>query len=221
MTRTDEELDYIARYLNRQLNSKQQQVFETRLTTDAEWALDVDTLGQVRSLTERQQVREQIRRIQTRKLAEWQTETPDTRSSGRRFLGRWAILSWAAAASVALVAGFLFLSDVRYERLAETAERSSIPVAPDPVLRRLNEGIALLEADQAPKALVALQEVGAVRDLRPFYRDAASWYEVVALLKANRMPEARRLLNQIETSPDFRYPISRLDHWKVKCRLLF
>lgn len=225
MKRTEEELERIGKYLNRQLGVEQNTLFEAELNSDAELAEDVEQLRLLTQVAQRQQLREQIKRIQAEKLTEWHRE--DTDSTARivpipvKRFDFWKTGGLASAASVALLIGYFSLSDVSYEPVSMAVERSNTPAAQDPILTQLDQGIKLLSENKPAEAIAAFDAVEAAPNIRAYYRDAATWYETVALLKAGKQEEAKALLQEIEASPDFRYDIPTLDKWKVKWKLLF
>lgn len=180
----------------------------------------------LRQIAERQRLREQIQRIQAQKIQEWQAdEAPSSDTKIIRMPVKrtnfWQLGGASVAASVILMVGFLSLSDVAYRPIATTAERSNTITTQDPVLLRLDEGIALLQSNKPLEAIALFDQVEATPDLRPYYRDAATWYEIVALFKIGKKAEAKALLKEIESSPDFQYDIPLLDKWKMKWKLLW
>jgi hypothetical protein len=185
-----------------------------------------EELDLLKQIAERQRLREQIQRIQAQKFQEWQ-ESEATPSDTKvipmpvKRTNFWQIGGLSVAASIALLIGFLSWSEVAYTPMSAVAERSNAPAAQDPILQRLDEGIVLLQNGKPAEAITIFDEVEATPDLRPYYRDAATWYEVVALLKADKKSEAKILLQQIESSADFQYDIPTIDKWKVKWKLLF
>lgn len=116
MKRTEEELERINKYLNRQLGVDENTLFESELSTDAELAADVEQLRLLAQVAQRQQLREQIKRIQSEKLTEWQQD--DTDSTAKiipmpvKRTNFWQTGGWASAASVALLIGYFSLTDV-------------------------------------------------------------------------------------------------------------
>ena len=225
MKRTEEELERINKYLNRQLGVDENTLFESELSTDAQLAADVEQLRLLAQVAQRQQLREQIKRIQSEKLAEWQQEDTDSTTKivpmPVKRANFWQMGGWASAASVALLIGYFSLADVSYEPVSMAVERSNTPSAQDPILAQLDQGIKLLKENKPTEAITAFDEVEAAPNTRAYYRDTATWYETVALLKAGKKIEAKTLLQQIESSPDFQYAIPTLDKWKVKWKLLF
>lgn len=225
MKRTEEELERISQYLNRQLGVDENTLFESELSTDAQLAADVEQLRLLAQVAQRQQLREQIKRIQSEKLTEWQQE--DTSSTTKivpmpvKRFDFWKTGGLAAAASVVLLVGYFSLADVSYEPVSMAVERSNTPSAQDPTLAQLDQGIKLLKDNKPAEAITIFDQVEGAANIRAYYRDAATWYETVALLKAGKKVEAKALLQQIESSPDFQYDIPMLDKWKVKWKLLF
>lgn len=225
MKRTEEELERISRYLNKQLSVDENTRFEAELNTDAQLATDVEQLRLLKQVAERQQLREQIQRIQSKKLAEWQQEDTDSTTKivpmpvKRTNFGQMG--GWASAASMVLLIGYFSLAEVSYEPVSMAVERSNTPSTQDPTLVLLDQGIELLKNNKPDAAIRAFDAVEAAPNTRAYYRDAATWYEAVALFKAGKKLEAKELLKQIESSPDFQYDVPTLDRWKMKWKLLF
>jgi hypothetical protein len=225
MKRTEEEFEYIGKYLSQRLNATEKADFEALIATDEQWADDVAQVRLLKQIGERQQLRDQIKKIQAEKLVAWQSATDQSTTKVipmpvRRF-NVWRAVGFSVAASVALLIGFLSLTDVSYAPVSSATERSNSIAIQDPALLRLEEGIALLQKKQPQQAIYAFDAIEAIEDIRPYYKDVATWYEVVALTKLGQKAEAKTLLSQIETNPSFQYAIPRLDLWKVKWRLLF
>ncbi|MFN8347573.1 MAG: hypothetical protein U0X91_21395 [Spirosomataceae bacterium] len=225
MKRTEEELERISQYLNRQLGVDENTLFESELSTDAQLAADVEQLRLLKQAAERQQLREQIKRIQSEKLTEWQQDDTDSTTKivpmPVKRTNFWQMGGWASAASVALLVGYFSLAEVSYEPVSMAVERSNTPSAQDTILEQLDQGIKLLKDNKPTEAITIFDQVEGAANIRAYYRDAATWYETVALLKAGKKAEAKALLRQIEYSPDFQYDIPTLDQWKVKWKLLF
>ena len=225
MKRTEEELERISQYLNRQLNVDENTLFESELSTDAQLAADVEQLRLLAQVAQRQQLREQIKRIQSEKLVEWQQEDTDSTTKVVPMPVKrthfWQMGGWASAASVALLVGYFSLADVGYEPVSMAVERSNTPSVQDPILAQLDQGIKLLKDNKPAEAITIFDQVEGAANIRVYYRDAATWYETVALLKTGKKAEAKALLQQIESSADFQSDIPMLDKWKVKWKLLF
>lgn len=225
MKRTEEELERISQYLNRQLGVDENTLFESELSTDAQLAADVEQLRLLAQVAQRQQLREQIKRIQFEKLAEWQQEDTDSTTKilpmPVKRTNFWQMGGWASAASVVLLIGYFSLADVSYEPVSMAVERSNTPSVQDPILAQLDQGIKLLKDNKPAEAITIFDQVEGADNIRVYYRDAATWYETVALLKTGKKAEAKALLQQIESSADFQYDIPMLDKWKVKWKLLF
>ncbi|MFN8354154.1 MAG: hypothetical protein U0Y10_06910 [Spirosomataceae bacterium] len=181
-----------------------------------------EQLDLLKVIAQRHRLREQIQKIQASKLNEWKAEEEDNAVVFTlQKNNRWRTFSWSAAASVVATIGYLSIAELSYIPMTASSDRSNTIINQDITLQNLDEGIQLLKNDKPTEAIVLFNKIEATEGIRPYYGDAATWYEVVALLKANRKSEAKVLLMAIEANPNFQFEIPTLDKWKVKWRLLF
>lgn len=224
MKRTEAEIQLISSYLLSQLTEEQKRAFEERIASDSILQEDVTKLKLLAQVTERQLLREKIQQIQAAKFAEWANEETTIAVKVIPLRNRWLFTRQLSAitsvASIAIVMGYLSFSDVTYEPMA-FSERSNNHVMNDPVLEKLNKAVSLVQHGKSLEATLFFDQIEEIPNLHPYYRDVATWYEVVALQKTGKNQQAKDLLEQIESNPKFQFNIPTIDKWKVKWKLLF
>ena len=224
MKRTEAEIQLISSYLLSQLTEEQKRAFEERIASDSILQEDVTKLKLLAQVTERQLLREKIQQIQAAKFAEWANEETTIAVKVIPLRNRWLFTRQLSAitsvASIAIVMGYLSFSDVTYEPMA-FSERSNNHVMNDPVLEKLNKAVSLVQHGKSLEATLVFDQIEEIPNIHPYYRDVATWYEVVALQKTGKNQQAKDLLEQIESNPKFQFNIPTIDKWKVKWKLLF
>ena len=224
MKRTEAEIQLISSYLLSQLTEEQKRAFEERIASDSILQEDVTKLKLLAQVTERQLLREKIQQIQVAKFAEWANEETTIAVKVIPLRNRWLFTRQLSAitsvASIAIVMGYLSFSDVTYEPMA-FSERSNNHVMNDPVLEKLNKAVSLVQHGKSLEATLVFDQIEEIPNIHPYYRDVATWYEVVALQKTGKNQQAKDLLEQIESNPKFQFNIPTIDKWKVKWKLLF
>lgn len=227
MKRTEAEIQLISSYLLDKLTEEQKIAFEERIASDSILQEDVTKLKLLAQVTERQLLREKIQQIQVAKFAEWANEeTEETTTTVKviplrnRSLFTRKLSAVTSVASIAFVISYLSFSDVTYEPMA-FSERSNNHVMNDPVLEKLNKAVSLVQHGNSHEATLLFDQIERLPNIHPYYRDAAAWYEVVALQKTGKNQQAKNLLEQIESNPRFQFNIPTIDKWKVKWKLLF
>ncbi|WP_041257630.1 hypothetical protein [Fibrella aestuarina] len=209
---SEAELDTLANYLNNQLSAAERLALEQRLATDGALRAELANLQQVRSVAARSRLLAQARQQHEASIAAFGTEP--VRRLG---WGRWAT---SVAAACLLVVAYLRLSDVSYLTISEIERGTSkTATAPSP-LSQFETGLAQLQQGAYDAALPRLRQTQLDTSLTAYYRDAARWYEVVALAHTNK-PLARQRLNAIDADPAFAYPIPIADRLRVRLRVWY
>lgn len=212
-------LDQIQQFLSQQMSDEERTNFTQKIEADSLLKDDVEKLGLLKSIAERQRLRDEIKSIHQQKMAEW-NDSEDI--SPVRKLNLWKITgSFSVAASVA-IACFLTFSDVKYEPISSETERGSIENQ-DVVLRKFDEAIKKLETGDVKSSYLLYEDFKAIKaqeNLRPYYKDAADWYSVVALVKSEEYQKADELLKNIESRTDYKFGINKVDRWKMKSKIL-
>jgi hypothetical protein len=219
MNNNPEILDQIQQYLSQQMSEKESADFTQKIKDDSLLKDDVEQLTLLKNLAERQRLRDEIKSIHQQKMTEW-SDSEETLPIKK--LNYWKITGgFAVAASVAMVC-FLTFSDVNYKPISSETERGNIENQ-DLVLKKLDENIKELENGDVKNSLLLYEDftkIKAEKNLRPYYKDAADWYSVVALVKSEDYQKADELLKNIESRTDYKFGISTVDKWKMKWKIL-
>ncbi len=219
MNNNPEILDQIQQYLSQQMSEEERADFTKKIEGDSLLKDDVEKLSLLKSIAERQRLRDEIKNIHQQKMAEWSDSEENL--PVKRF-NLWKITGgFAMAASVAMVC-FLTFSDVQYEPISSETERGNIENQ-DVVLKKFDETISKLENGDTKTSFLLYEDfakIKAEQNLRPYYKDAADWYSVVALVKSKEYQKADELLKNIESRTDFKFGISTVDKWKMKWKIL-
>jgi hypothetical protein len=219
MNNNPEILDQIQQYLNQQMSEEERIDFMQKIESDSLLKDDVEKLTLLKNIAERQRLRDEIKSIHQQKMAEWSDSEEILPIKKLNF---WKITGgFAVAASVAM-ACFLTFSDVNYKSISSETERGNIENQ-DLVLKKFDETIKAIENGDVKNSLNSyetLTKIKARENLRPYYKDAADWYSVVALVKSEEYQKADELLKNIESRTDYKFGISTLDKWKMKWKIL-
>jgi hypothetical protein len=204
------ELNIIGDFLNKKLTADEQKAFERRLSNEAELKAEFDKIALLKQIAERNRIIEQARNIHKKEIELLQ------KPKGR--LVSLPKIGGLAAAACLVFAIYLGSSDFDYVYISnvERGEKSS-----ENSLNDFEKGVGLLKDNQPKQAIGYFRRVQSNSELRAYYKDAARWYEVVALTEMNKDEEAKTLLNQIENSAGFKYKISWIEKMKMKVRLWF
>lgn len=219
MNNKEKILDQIQEYLNDKMSSEDTENFRQKIEEDSSLREDVEKLRLLKSIAERQRLRDEIKAIHQEKMIEWrQTEeiVPVKKLNFWKISGGFAI-----AASVAM-ACFLTFSDVSYEPISSETERGNAENQ-DLILKKFDKNIQDLATGDAEKAILLFEDFVRIKNnpnIRPYYKDAADWYSVVALVKAKKYQEADELIKNIEARTDYKFNISNIDLWKMKWKVL-
>jgi hypothetical protein len=218
-------LDQIQQYLSQQMTEEERADFTQKIEGDSLLKDDVDKLSLLKNIAERQRLRDEIKSIHQQKMTEW---NDSVEISPVKKLNYWKISGgFAVAASVAMVC-FLTFSDVNYKPISSETERGNIENQ-DLVLKKFDESIRELETGNKKgwheknvyqNSYETFKKVKAEKNLRPYYKDAADWYSVVALVKSEEYQKADELLKNIESKTDYKFGINTVDKWKMKWKIL-
>ncbi len=219
MNSNPEILDQIQQYLSQQMSEEERANFTQKIEGDSLLKDDVEKLSLLKSIAERQRLREEIKSIHQQKMAEWGEPVEILLVKKLNF---WKITGgFSVAASVAMVC-FLNFNDVKYEPISSETERGNIENQ-DVVLKKFDETITKLENGDVKNSYLLYESFKAIKaqtNLRPYYKDAADWYSVVALVKSEEYQKADELLKNIESRNDYKFKISTVDKWKTKWKIL-
>jgi hypothetical protein len=219
MNNNPEILDQIQQYLSQKMTEEERADFTQKIEGDSLLKDDVEKLSLLKNIAERQRLRDEIKSIHQQKMAEW---NDSEEILPVRKLNFWKVTGgFAVAASVAMVC-FLTFSDVNYKPISSETERGNIENQ-DLVLKKLDEAITKLENGDVKSAFLLYEDfkkIKAEKNLRPYYKDAADWYSVVALVKSEEYQKADELLKNIESRTDYKFGISTVDKWKMKWKIL-
>jgi hypothetical protein len=212
-------LDQIQQYLSQQMSEEERADFTQKIEGDSLLKDDVEKLSLLKNIAERQRLRDEIKSIHHQKMAEWNDSVEVLPIKKLNF---WKISGgFAVAASVAMTC-FLTFSDVNYEPISSETERGNIENQ-DLVLKKFDETIKELENGDVKNSVLLYEDfkkIKAEENLRPYYKDAADWYSVVALVKSEEYQKADELLKNIESKTDYKFGISTVDKWKMKWKIL-
>jgi hypothetical protein len=219
MNNNPEILDQIQQYLSQQMSEEERADFTQKIEEDSLLKDDVEQLTLLKNIAERQRLRDEIKSIHQQKMTEWND------SEGVlpvKKLNYWQITGgFAVAASVAMVC-FLTFSDVNYKPISSETERGNFENQ-DLVLKKFDENIKKLENGEVKNSVLLYEDfkkIKAENNLRQYYKDAADWYSVVALVKSGEYQKANELLKNIESKTDYKFGISSVDKWKMKWKIL-
>ena len=219
MNNNPEILDQIQQYLSQQMSEEERTDFNQKVDRDLSLKEDVEKLSLLKNIAERQRLRDEMKTIHQQKMAEWDEPVEILPVKKLDF---WKITGgFSVAASVAMVC-FLTFSDVKYEPISSETERGNVENQ-DVVLRKFDENIKNLENGDVKSSYLLYEDFVKIKtlpNLRPYYKDAADWYSVVALVKSEEYQKADELLKNIESRTDYKFGISTVDKWKMKWKIL-
>jgi hypothetical protein len=204
--------DRLAAYLNGSLARYELETLQDELNTNAALQAELAQLERVRSIAERSRIMEQARRIHKAKTEAF-ADVPT------RHLVVWGRGVAIAAAACLVVVFYLRLTPVTYLTLSDVERGVPAATGTSP-LADLEAGLTLLQQDNATKAASRFRAAQSDSTLTPYYRDAARWYEVMALAETDK-PTARQRLAALEADASFQFPVSAFDKWRLRMRLWF
>lgn len=213
-----EEWEWIERYWSGQLSATEQAFFEQMMQEDDRLAQEANDLHfgvlAVNEARIEANARQTLSRLQ---------------QAGRR--RRQGLIWWGTAAGALAAACVAFVCYLAYAPVALPLRESDPGVLRDfwgqyradstdqLSLRQKQtfdlffEGQAYLAEGQPRRAAKRFERVLTVREIRPYFREAAQWHLVICYLKTARPDKARELYNQLGQTED--YEMSRLERWKV------
>jgi hypothetical protein len=210
---------HIEDYLNDRLDATTKADFEARMAVDTDLREEVVKLQLLRQIAKRNATREKIKAIQTEKISEWKAEATDNEEitdeteRAKPKLKIWRNFgTFAAAASVALVM-YLNFSSISMPNEATLSERGN-GAELDSIQKvnfenYLTAQKALQSGDNAT-AISYFEKVANATEIRPYYKDASTWFLAVANVEKSPK-KAEELMQNILSKQDFKYEVSLLD----------
>lgn len=213
-----EEWEWIERYWLDQLTPSERGFFEKLMQDDDRLAQEATSLRFGIQLVEEARIQANARQtIQ-------QLRQADQRK--RQTVVRWVVFAGvAAAACIACVVYLAFapialparendldvLREFRHQYYADSTDRLSL--RQKQVFDRFFEGQSSLTEGQPQLAVKRFEEVLAVPELRPYFREAAGWHLLISYLKTNQVAKAEKLYTELEAADEYGMP--RLERWKI------
>ncbi|MFY7910201.1 MAG: hypothetical protein ACOVO2_11635 [Emticicia sp.] len=203
-------LNIIADFLNGKLSATEKDELLAQLESDAELKAEFEKLQQLKAIAERNRILDEVRHVHEQKIAGLKV------SKGKK-------ISLPKASGIAAAASVVFMlylgnADFDYIQISNTERGESTQQS---ALTTFEDGLQLLKQSKTTESIEKFNQVANNQSITDYYRDAARWYKVVALVEMNKDSEAKTLLSQIENSTGFTYKISWLEKWKLKVRLWF
>lgn len=179
----------------------------------------------LKTIIQRQQIRDKIKVIHDKKMAEWQEE--NTESEGgkiinfqprRNSLSTFFKIGGMAAAACAVFMIYLSVSPISTPDATNLSERGNSTELDS--LQKLEfsyylQGQKSLSEGKNQDAIVMFQKVMEAKNIRPYYKDAALWFSAVANSKMGNEEKANEIMKQIDDRTDFKYEISSMDRLKM------
>ena len=209
----DEEL--IDRYLDGACNEDELHLFEQRYEDDPVFAEKADAMRSIRDAMNYMHDEDRVRTL----LSKIKKEKNRKAQFSRRFL-RITGAAFATAASFVL---FLADSPIRIpaktqeirvvRNLQNAYQNDSLEIEKKKVFGLFFEAQSYLAEGELQPAILRLEELTEIKELRPYFREAVQWHLVVAHLKNGNPERAQLFYNQLNQPEE--YPIPLIDRWKV------
>lgn len=209
----DEEL--IERYFDGLCNEEELHLFEERYGRDPVFAKNADAMRAISEGVSRMYDEDRIRRLVA--------EAAKKEKQRRLYIHR---LFWSFGGTFAAAASFvLFLAysplnvpvqtqEIRTVRnLQRTYQADSLESEKKRAFGLFFEAQSYLAEGALQPAILRLEELTEIRELRPYFREAVQWHLVVAHLKNGNPDRAQLFYDELKEPAE--YPIPRINRWKA------
>jgi hypothetical protein len=216
------DLTLIEDFILGRLNAEEERTFQERIENDKAFAEEYHQQKLLFETVKRSQTREIIKDIHHKKMEQWEAEKVVPFNPKRYWPGVfYKVASMAAAACIMAV---LYLGNADFEKpnIPNLTERgnSDMDNANLEVFEKYISAQRQLSNRNYTAAAREFEKLKNDTELRAYYQDASQWFEIVATSE-NDKNVAKVLLAEMEKESNLAYPVSWIELWKMKIRLLF
>ncbi|GAB3926028.1 anti-sigma factor family protein [Larkinella terrae] len=208
------EMDQIEAYLAGRLAPAERQQVEEKIQSDSGFSKKVESMRQVTQLLRRADIQQRTqvtlqnlyrqRRQRSRRLTYWYGSGLTTLAACLAFA---FYLAFTDVHLPVIEDDLLIVRGREMEERALTSEQSAYG--------SLLAGQQALKQGNYLKATNYLEKTLRFTDLRPYYREAAQWYLVLAYLYSDQPRRAEGYYQQLQTTDQPQYVVNSIDRWKV------
>lgn len=220
-TNEQEEFEWIEDYLLGKLNQRDTLFFEEELKKDIELTKKVDEIRKTLNLLKESVIQDQV--LKTIKNLQNKNRRPPIFSPLR-------IVKYVASASIAAsVILMLYLSTTNVH-LPDTENDFNVTRGIDSTKFTPEQRIAFTSFFDGQAHLVEGSYLLAVKDfqrslevknIRPYFKEAAEWHLAIAYIKSNQPYKAEAIYKRLEDCTNCEYPVDMLNRWKIKWRIFW
>jgi hypothetical protein len=216
------DLTLIEDFILGRLNAEEERTVQERIENDTAFAEEYQLQKLLFETVKRSQTREIIKDIHHKKMEQWEAEKVVPFNPKQYWSGVfYKVASMAAAACIMAV---LYLGNADFEKpnIPNLTERgnSDMDNANLEVFEKYISAQHQLNNRNYTAAAREFEKLKNDTELRAYYQDASQWFEIVATSE-NDKNGAKVLLAEMEKDSNLAYPVSWIELWKMKIRLLF
>ncbi|MBA4850561.1 hypothetical protein [Emticicia sp. BO119] len=220
-TNEQEEFEWIEDYLLGKLNQKDTLFFEEELKKDIELTKKVEEIRKTLNLLKESVIQEQV--LKTIKNLQ-------NRERRLHKFSPFRIIRYAAGASMAASIIFMLYISLVSVHLPDTENDFNVTRGIDSTkltpeqrtaFNSFFDGQAHLVEGSYLLAVKDFQRSLQVKNIRPYFKEAAEWHLALAYIKSNQPYKAEEIYKKFEDCTDCEYPIDKLNRWKIWWRILW
>ncbi|PLK42432.1 hypothetical protein [Emticicia sp. TH156] len=220
-TSEQEEFEWIEDYLLGKLNLKDSIFFEEELKDDIELTKKVDQIRKALNLVKESVIQQEV--LKTIKLLQYRNKHSSTSAYIK-------IRKYVTSTSIAALVVFMLYLSFGSIHLPDTENDFNVTRGVDsskftPEQRKafssffdgqahLVEGNYLLAVNDFQKSLE-------LKNIRPYFKEAAEWHLALAYIKSNQPYKAEVIYEKFANCTDCEYPVDTLNRWKIKWRIFW
>ncbi len=220
-TSEQEEFEWIEDYLLGKLNLKDSIFFEEELKDDIELTKKVDQIRKALNLVKESVIQQEV--LKTIKLLQYRNKHSSTSAYIK-------IRKYVTSTSIAALVVFMLYFSFGSIHLPDTENDFNVTRGVDsskftPEQRKafssffdgqahLVEGNYLLAVNDFQKSLE-------LKNIRPYFKEAAEWHLALAYIKSNQPYKAEVIYEKFANCTDCEYPVDTLNRWKIKWRIFW